>query len=373
MEKTILHLPVSNAAPRSIVLRILTLAFIGAGAFIISCTDHRSRQSPPPDVIPLAPSVSAPPAARHQEVFVRGRVVDQAGNPLADGRVHVASGRLRQNIDLSRNEALTARSDEQGRFSIRLPYAGLRYGVSCEKQGYSDESVRFVADRDQEVELRLNPGKRMDSQVTGSVRTETGDAAGDVALTLVGEYGISATTRTDADGAFTFSGLPSYFGQGVVCANSRGKVLPIEIIHSLERQPINLRFVSPATFRGTVLDKRSGQLLGDAVISIRPAFSSGVSFQTKSNAQGNWQINDVPPGEYVVHSEAPDHFEEGAAPIARSIRPPPDRRLASTPACGAELSRLAPLSIRLANPWAARSSAPLIHGITIGATSTAGS
>lgn len=240
-------------------------------------------------------------------VHIRGRVLDQVGQPVPNASVKAGAPVLGQNFWWAQSELIATRSDEDGRFTLPLPFADLRYQVVCEKWGYSLSRQNVLADEDREIELRLETGPH-ERTLTGRVLDDSDRPGAAVPVRFVGEYGVSAETTTDAQGAFTFTDLPEPLGQGYLFAHQDKKVATA-LVYMNKRDPVDLRLANPATFEGTAIEESTGDPVEGVTVTVWDT-RTGYKLSTTTDAAGKWRITGVPPGKckYVVEPQAPDHF-----------------------------------------------------------------
>lgn len=248
-------------------------------------------------------------AAHAQSTSVRGRVVDQDGKPISDLVVEAGAGAMGSTLSWARGHLATARTDDQGRFKLTVPYEGVLYQLLVAKLGYSSSPVQFIPGSPQELVVRLQRGLH-DGHVRGAIVDDERRGARGIEVQLICEYGFSAATTTDASGMFDFGDLPNYIGQGVLVAKSAGRVVPLKIVRANDRNPTVLPLVDSARVAGKVTDRQNGQAIAGATITLRPWFASGLRLQGTSDAEGNWQIEQIPPGEYIVEADAANHFDK---------------------------------------------------------------
>jgi protocatechuate 3,4-dioxygenase beta subunit len=237
-------------------------------------------------------------------------VVDQDDRPIRGAEISGAAPAMGSILWNGLSEASRVRSGDDGQFELTLPVADVLYSLHAQRLGYGSPSLQLVATKDTKpVTIRMTRG--LHRKVQGRVRD--GDLrVADLALTLVGEYGFSLETKTDADGAFHFDEVPEYIGQAVLVARREGHAIPQRIIRQADEDAKGLEMTLEAAsqLEGQVIDGESRKAIAGAEVSIRPWFSSGFSMTVKSDSSGRFVIENVPPGSYLVEPSAPSHFDK---------------------------------------------------------------
>lgn len=248
-------------------------------------------------------------AAEGQSAAIRGRVVDRDGRPLGDVPISAGAGAMGNEFWFANAVIPPTRSDAQGVFELAVPFPGVLYSVLAEMSGYSTGWQSVIAGEGQEVLMHLQRGPH-EGRVRGRIIDDEEHGVGEVEVRLVGESGFAVTARTDRSGTFDFRDLPSYFGQGVLVAGSGGRTVPLMIVRANDKGPMEVPLVDSARIAGRVIDRQSGEAIAGATVRLRPTFGSGFRLDAISDAQGKWQIEDIPPGSYLVEPDAPGHFDK---------------------------------------------------------------
>lgn len=241
------------------------------------------------------------------EVTIRGRVVDQDGQPVPNVMLMTPSPGMGRNLWWAQRELLQVRTNADGRFEASVPFPDLRYSIYTENQGYGQSLTRpeFMPGP-AEVLVTVTRGLR-----TGIVRGQILDGqkpVPDQELTLLSQDGTEYRGKTQQDGTFLFENLPTYIGQGIVLAKRDGRTLPLTIARTQNGQPLSLAFTDPGKLFGRLVELSSGRPVSGANVIVAPSFLSGLRFIVQSDGEGKWEAPDLPPGDYKINIEAPDHF-----------------------------------------------------------------
>ncbi len=210
-----------------------------------------------------------------------------------------------------------ARTDAQGQFALPRVPAERWYLVTVSADGYTDwalESWQFpAAQREVALTVPLDRAGKVDVLARGS----DGKPLAAARVTVRRDRGSNwweAFRRdpeprwTGKDGHALFEGLSS--GAWTVAVEAQGKrgeesrAVPVR---RGETTPLALTLVRPASLAGTVRLADSTGVGGANVIVRGPAEGTGVT-----DADGNYVIEDLPPGRYRVEL-AQDGFEPGTA------------------------------------------------------------
>lgn len=252
-------------------------------------------------------------AVEDMDTKLRGRVVDENGKPIAD--VHLSAGApgAGELMWLAQISAVRARSDAEGRFELALPFREVLYSVHVQRMGYSGHSLTIVPDAAGLMEpVTITLTREKHTPLRGRISGPDGNFVSNLTITLVGEYGYSATTRTLVDGTYRFE-LPRYIGQAVLVAERGDLAIAQEIVRAPERaegKQFDATLVEAGRLEGVVTDRVDKKPVAHAEVTIRPWFSSGFSMRARCNAEGKYVIDSVPPGQYLVEATAPVHFDK---------------------------------------------------------------
>ena len=216
-----------------------------------------------------------------------GRVVDDAGTPVAMARVVVVSkfnpyGMLDGSLRFAETE--DARTDDTGRFELGPVPAGIEMNVKASHSGFAkarDALIPLQSRETREVEITLFDGGR----VAGRVVDQDGEPVSDVkvllrlttmSMDLVDIEGdtMRETERTNDDGEFEFTGVPP---GDYTAALKSSRYLPLatdilEIDHGVDVEDLLLLADRGLTIAGTVLDE-NGEPLEDAWVLGMPPVS----------------------------------------------------------------------------------------------------
>lgn len=258
-------------------------------------------------------------AAVVDEKRLFGRVVDDKGEPVSGVEVSVVTFHqhpLRQALKI------WVCTDQQGRFDVTAPLAGVKYYVWVEGRGGAI-SV-FIPGTGEEIVLRLEPRER--HELSGTVRTESGEPVADATVVLVREDGSNTEARTDDQGRYRIE-FAGRLGQSIVHAETAELISPYRMVRDADRSG-DLTLGPPAGLTGIVKDQLSGKPLGDCVVTLRPGFSCGFARTATTDDAGRFSLVHVPPGEYEARAASDTHYEP---PTRGDILERPDFPLAAGP------------------------------------------
>ncbi|HEX8630976.1 MAG TPA: carboxypeptidase-like regulatory domain-containing protein [Catenuloplanes sp.] len=246
---------------------------------------------------------------------ITGRLTDSAGAPLVNAEVHARP------LDFSGVWPRT-RTDQDGRYAIHVfpggyrvmfEYRGMSQWVPGQRDEHSATTFAVAADRHEVADDALLP--------TGGLGGKLVDAAGRpvagarVSLEFDGSW--AGSTTTDGNGNYSFARvlagaytlsfqLTNGAVQWVPGARAFADAKPFPVTAG-QRTTVNETLIATGAVAGRFTDARGNGLAG-----FRVALSSGdvgdgsTSFTTETDAQGNYRIDDVFVGRYLVAFEERD-------------------------------------------------------------------
>jgi Carboxypeptidase regulatory-like domain len=249
-----------------------------------------------------------------------GVVEGLARNPATGEAISGVAVTLRP-ARAARDAALSAASDENGRFQVIGLKAG-EYELDCQKAGF----IRYqqwlkVGAGTTKVDAKMPAGGR----ISGRVTFGPGQAAAGIPVEIRTRGGRPRyTTRSAADGGFVFDTLPS--ARYVLSAGGRGyrpaegvaeegvamgwaptteaQPLPLKAGMELIGYELRLRAVPVHRIRG-VLVNGDGEGLGGAKLELHGADSwFGAEAETQSRADGSFELAGVRAGDWSIRAEA---------------------------------------------------------------------
>ena len=213
------------------------------------------------------------------------QVIDSGGRPLAGARVF-----LQHLGDPSLSSSLLA--DSQGSSEpLTLAPGSYRLSGEIEGQGYEFGELRLAPGEQLETTLKaraLGNGTIVGVVLRGEQPVDQNE------VTLRGEGSrVLLSTRTPADGTFSFTGLPT---ETFTLTASRGAPLRLHLTPG-RSEPVTLRLWDCGV-AGTVLFPSGDPLPADWTPLV--ICSEQQSFETHVDAQGRFSLDCVPPGRYVL-------------------------------------------------------------------------
>lgn len=261
---------------------------------------------------------------------VRGTALGSDGTPLANFSASLRTVDPSRELYSSVGQTWGFEDAEEGAFQVPAPNPG-EYVVVVEAPGYaptSSEPVQVHADGPlAEVTVTMGAGGGISGRVLGAdgaglagARVSTWDhtIADDPFL---GIWDTSLATRasatTGADGTFTLGNLhPATYRLFVSHASHAPTVATdIAVNDGSNTEAGDLRLSSGGSVEGYVQDT-DGQALGNAVVYLI-ATEGQQRFEGRSDAQGQYRIDNVRPGTYLV--VAPGPMVQGFTPSREQV------------------------------------------------------
>ncbi|WP_158617710.1 carboxypeptidase regulatory-like domain-containing protein [Corallococcus sp. CA049B] len=184
-------------------------------------------------------------------------------------------------------------TDAQGHFVFtELPTGSYTVQVLKETYEPAQETVEVGVDAQASVTLSL---QRERGTVAGTLQLEGGGSAGDIAVLLVGT---DFSTVTNAEGHFTFTGVPT--GTYTLRAQRAGYVQheqQIEVKTATEASVTQTLSRERGSVAGTFL-LEGGASAGDIAVLL-----VDTNFSTQTNAQGQFSLTGVPTGTYTLRAQ----------------------------------------------------------------------
>jgi protocatechuate 3,4-dioxygenase beta subunit len=285
-----------------LILSALAIAQEGTTATDPSVTITRSELAVPDDETP--------------EAIVSGQVTDENGAPLA-GVTVVARYQFYFTPGKKVSVQFETLTDARGGYRISLPGAGFQYSVGANKWGYTYTTKFFIARAEEAIDFSLKPrvysGPQRKERFTYGIVTDskTGETVAGAEVIQYSSGNRKRQVTTDASGRFTLSnGGGFYFYR--FYAQRNGLVSSLSRSGGGKDQHIELTLDLPGTLAGRITTTNDGMPAADCVVAIaamlkRPAFV----WKTATDANGYYQLEDLPPGEYryVINLPRSGKFE----------------------------------------------------------------
>ncbi|MHC4971465.1 MAG: carboxypeptidase regulatory-like domain-containing protein [Planctomycetota bacterium] len=216
---------------------------------------------------------------------LRGRVVDERGNPVSAARV------------VLKGTGIVAWSDEIGAFNLPILPRGIGL-LRAAKPGYVDAAVRMeIGYAPDTVTLQLLRGAR----VSGRVLRDGEPALGVSVAVYDGEQQI-ARAFTDPKGRFLLRGVPVR-GRTIVAHEARRRSLHLALEGLAEGA-----LVGPLAIEVKEHLPWSGVVRSDAGNPLPNARVRCGEHETKTDEQGRFRFESLPVQTYEVRAEAPRHL-----------------------------------------------------------------
>lgn len=258
--------------------------------------------------------------------LVRGRVLDENGNPIAGAQISATEHREDmpgldmivglEGLGIRTNSAHTTKTNEDGNFSLSGVKSG-DYQIRATATGYAaykSDPMQLSDGVQKELDIVMDRG----GEITGRVIDPNGTpmAGIQVAAMRFMPMPSRSQTETDADGNFRLTGLDE--GAYNVSAKSPGFATASVGQITPGSAPIELVFERKGAVRGVVLDVATGNAVEKFSVSCRRAtnlsnlnltsldLSSLTNFTNTGaenhfqNESGEFRLTDLDPGSYTL-------------------------------------------------------------------------
>ncbi len=250
---------------------------------------------------------------------VAGRVVDEAGQPVAGARVlAVSASEPFPVVDPRRDAAVT---DADGKFAIAALAAGT-YRFAASHPDFSPATTPPIAidghTAREDIEVRLDRG----ATIRGTVRSPDGQPVAAAAIRIVGKgsvfWRMTRQAFSDERGAFVVRGLPKRAVDVVAWHPSGGSELtPVDLAATPDAE-VTLTLSLLGAIAGKVVDA-AGQEIGDAQLVAEPVWTGAMGESdawiarglqaTIADSGGAFRFAGLPEGTYEIHAARPDASE----------------------------------------------------------------
>lgn len=243
---------------------------------------------------------------------IAGRVIDEAGQPVAGARVVAASASEPFPVTDPRRDGVVSGAD--GAFTIRAVAAGT-YRIAATHAAHAPATSQpFLVDGvhpREGVELVMSDG----AVVRGVVRDAGGApvAAADVRVMVAGnvEWRAARNAFTGDDGRFTIAGLPRRAADAVAWhPKGASAITRLDLLATREHE-VTLTLDVTGAIDGVVVDS-AGEPIGDAQVVAIPEWSGGTADraawlvrgiqETVTDQGGAFHFSGVPDGAYRVRA-----------------------------------------------------------------------
>ena len=271
------------------------------------------EMKPARSLVVMAGQTSRVDVALTPSIEVRGRVVDETGRPVADARLSVRSDWW---INITPDED---RTDADGRFRIQhgLGAGPAQLTVTHEEHRRLERPLTLPTP---ELTLVLQRGSALSGRVLDAWGAPVKDA----------EIRISSaafpTTKTDAQGAFRFTGLPPGSYELLALRVDAPAGCARSVVEVPERGELSttLRMEAKHTLSGLVVDERGQPVEGVRVEPWKDLDSRFIDdegwmlrqFSVTTDARGRFTLSGLPDGSYRL-AGMKEGYEEGALRGAR--------------------------------------------------------
>ncbi len=228
--------------------------------------------------------------------LLKGQIRDLQGGALPQSTV--------QAIFFPGGGAFSVRSDEEGRYSLRL--APGTYIVEARQEDYAPARRRLTLNRDREMDFNLDPAGTVRGRVVDSMSGEGVVGAVVTARLSRRRFSPPLQTQSQSDGSFELQGLgPGNYNLEASRGRLRGhypRQLPVQI--ASYTQDILIEIKAGPVIYGRVLDDEESPITG-AQISWR-AFGAAPA-ETFSDSGGAFVLSGMGPGRGRIQATHPGH------------------------------------------------------------------
>lgn len=246
---------------------------------------------------------------------ITGQVIDLRGQPIVGAVVRARSGGARPALGTD-----VAETDATGRFELHLPAGGYALEATHERYagvGGFQERILLSAGGKHASTLTMTAG----CVIAGKVVDARGKPSGDGAIEKrwgVSDLEFGPTGRIASDGTFRWVTTdevdvtlrawpwksPPSASRTFTC---RDGARFTDVVFKLSDKV--------ADIEGTLVDE-SGAAVPFAFVDFAPQDPGGIGQQERTDAEGHWQVFNMPPGRYRVSSSAPGHGVTAQAVVA---------------------------------------------------------
>ncbi len=234
-----------------------------------------------------------------------GRVVDDANRPIADVKI---TATLMSNENIRGALIVQTVTDKDGRYSFSQALSDEQYVLEFHAAGFAYKTASALSGDGKEVITALESQPR--HKLTGKVLSETGrQGIAQAQVVLIGQHVYKKMVDTSTDGSFVFDDVPQDIGQGIIYAKNGNYCSEYKIVRSNTTE-VELIFKSPCQIAGIVVSE-TGQPIADCTIEVQTYAVSGFSEIKTTDANGKYQFDNLPSGQYRVLATAPTWFQKG--------------------------------------------------------------
>jgi len=245
--------------------------------------------------------------------LLQGDVFDMStGRPVAGAEI-VLSRLVGEERRQQWEEAMRAPTDDLGSFQIeKIPPGRYRIGISA--QGYASRAAGDYVNEGntyQHLVSELARGASIKGVVTDLAGKPLPGVAvsADAVLAIDGrgyEVPGGASATTDDQGRFEINSLPIGYTQLRCRTPSLYPANPFFEIYSVPSESTRLVMTRTGTIRGKVLDKAGKVPSGQVLIHVRPVGEQIGKWGGSTTCQpdGSFEFTGVPPGQYLVGTDA---------------------------------------------------------------------
>lgn len=234
---------------------------------------------------------------------ISGLVSERGGGSIGMARLRASQ--------IPGGSVFSGRSDEQGRYAIRVP-AGT-YWLEADADSYATSSRRVVVSRDQTVNVDLDPAGTIRGRVTLASTGEPVEGA-----TVRGRAGRRRWSRdalatTESDGSFELTGLlPGDYGVEAILGRLRGRA-PNRVAVNVAGYVagVEIRVRPGLAIRGRVLTESEGPISGAIV---RWEARGGAGAEAESRPDGTYALFGMAPGRGRVVAQH-DRYASGSEEV----------------------------------------------------------
>jgi hypothetical protein len=250
-----------------------------------------------------------PPIALGQGATLQGHVQDEAGNNV-DGASLVLDSLMYEGAAFEPPDRITATTDRQGAFTIANVPAGQRT-LTVSAPGYGSvtlNGLNFTADEKMMRDIKLKVGEMIRGRVMSGGQGIPGAIVQALGFGNTAQISRGQTTA-DPNGQFVFENLAP--GDYNLIASAKGYRFESATRQRTGTDNVIIEGFKEADVCGRVVDASNGAAIATFTCRMRTVNGPGMATspteytQSFNSPTGDFCVNGVPTGEYVVEASAP--------------------------------------------------------------------
>lgn len=272
--------------------------------------------------------------------FMKGKVVDEAGAPIAGANINITTDYINSKKIVTDktiyNTAEETRTATDGSFAVNGLANGV-FRVAAAIAGRGSVAIDGVARNSENIKITIPEGIVVNGIITNAA---TGEPVPGARVTLLnsgvrgyytgGEEGNYGQVNSGGDGKFTLPGVQA--GKYNITATAPGFIVQresnIELAAGVNRREISLAMAPGGTARGRVLDRATSAPIAGAIITISASSRGFENEKLRSDymnvgmqlhravtgLDGQFELTGIPPGKTRFTATEETHIDSAAEP-----------------------------------------------------------